>query len=108
MSSNADFLEVAEETLQNIASAIEEADSSFELDVDATGDSLSIEFADGSKYLISTHASTNEIWVSSPLSGGSHFALDEDEGTWKDSSENDLLELVTEELEELSGISIRL
>ncbi len=106
--SNADFLEVAEETLKNIANAIEEADSSFELDVDATGDSLNIEFPDGSKYLINIHGSSSEIWVSSPLSGASHFGYDEDDGTWKDSSENDLFELVTEELEDLGGISIRL
>ena len=106
--SNADFLEVAEETLKNIANAIEEADSLFDLEVDATGDSLSIEFADGSKYLINIHASTEEIWVSSPLTGGGHFAYDEDEGTWKDSSDNDLLELITEELEDLGGVSIRL
>lgn len=105
--SDADFLEVAEEVLHNIAKAIEEADSGFELDVDATGDSLSIEFPDGSKYLINIHASSNEIWVSSPLTGGSHFSYDDDE-TWKDSDENDLRELVTEEIEELCGISIRL
>ena len=106
--SNADFLELAEEILHNIAKSIEEADSAFELDVDATGDSLKIEFADGSKYLINIHASSEEIWISSPLSGGGHFAYDEDEGTWKDANETDLCELVTEELEELSGISIRL
>jgi len=106
--SNADFLELAEEVLQNIANAIEEADSAFELDVDATGDSLSIEFSDGSKYLINIHASSEEIWVSSPVSGASHFSYDEEDGTWKDSNETDLCEMVTEELEELSGISIRL
>jgi iron donor protein CyaY len=106
--SNTDFLELAEEVLQNIASAIEEADSAFELDVDATGDSINIEFSDGSKYLINIHASSQEIWVSSPVSGACHFAYDEDEGTWKDANETDLCELVTEELEELSGISIRL
>ena len=105
--SDTDFLEVAEEALQNIAKAIEEADSGFELDVDATGDSLNIEFPDGSKYLINIHASSSEIWVSSPLSGASHFAYDDDE-TWKDSNDNDLRELITEELEELGGISIRL
>ncbi len=105
---NADFLENAEELLQNIANAIEEADSSFQLDVDAMGDSVNIEFPDGSKYLITTHASTEEIWVSSPISGGSHFSYDDGEGVWKDSSDNDLLELVTQELEELGGISIRL
>ena len=106
--SDVDFLEVAEEMLKNIANAIEEADSAFELDVDATGDSLNIEFPDGSKYLINIHGSSEEIWVSSPLTGGSHFAYDEDDGTWKDSNETDLCELVTEELEDLGGISIRL
>lgn len=106
--SNADFMEMAEEILQNIANAIEEADSAFELDVDTTGDSINIEFPDGSKYLINIHASSKEIWISSPLSGGSHFTYDDDDGTWKDSSENDMCELITEELEELGGISIRL
>jgi frataxin len=106
--SNAEFLELAEEVLKNVANAIEEADSGFELDVDAMGDSLSIEFADGGKYLINIHASSEEIWVSSPVSGAGHFAYDEDDGTWKDSNETDLCELITEELEELSGISIRL
>ena len=106
--SNADFLEIAEATLKNIANAIEEADSSFDLEVDATGDSLNIEFADGSKYLINIHSGSEEIWVSSPLTGGSHFAYDENDGTWKDSDENDLLELITEELEDLGGVSIRL
>lgn len=106
--SNADFIEKAEELLQHILTAIEEADSNFELDVDSTGDSISIEFQDGSTLLINTHTSTDEIWVSSPISGGSHFSYDENEEIWKDSSDTDLLELVTQELEELSGISIRL
>ena len=105
---DADFAEIVEELLQKIADAIEEADSSFELDVDATGDAISIEFPDGSKYLISIHSSTDEIWVSSPLSGGSHFAYDEDSESWKDSSDTDLIELITQELEELGGVSIRL
>ncbi len=104
--SNRDFLHIAEETMQRISSAIEEADSNFDLEVDINGDSISIEFQDGSKYLINIHGSTKEIWVSSPVSGGSHFSYYED--SWKDSADNDLYELITEELEELGGVSIRL
>jgi CyaY protein len=55
-----------------------------ELEVDSTGDVLTVEFADGSTFVINSHRAARQIWVSAEMSA-SHFNLDEKAGRWFDS-----------------------
>ncbi len=42
-------------------------------DVEFEGGILTVELADGGKYVINRHAPNRQIWVSSPKSGAWHF-----------------------------------
>lgn len=96
---NSDFTILAEETLQAIYDAIEAADESFILEVDLMDNVLNIELPDGGEYVINKHDASGQIWLSSPMSGASHFSYDEDDERWTDSSGNDLYEILQNELE---------
>ncbi len=104
---NTEFIEIAEDTLQKIFEAIEEADQEYLLEMDFMDGMLDIELPDGRKYIINRHNSSQQIWVSSPISGASHFSYEEDEEIWKDSADNDINEFLTQELKQVAGLNIK-
>ena len=55
-----------------------------ELEVDSTGDVLTVEFEDDSTFVINSHRAARQIWVSAEMSA-SHFNFDEKVGRWFDS-----------------------
>ena len=61
-----------------------------ELEVDSTGDVLTVEFEDESTFVINSHRAARQIWVSAELSA-SHFNLDEKLGRWFDSKSGEEL-----------------
>ncbi len=52
------------------------------LDVDLQDGILTIELDAGGEYVINKHAPNRQIWVSSPVSGASHFAYVPESGAW--------------------------
>jgi CyaY protein len=54
-----------------------------ELEVDSTGDVLTVEFEDDSTFVINSHRAARQIWVSAEMSA-SHFNFDEKLGRWFD------------------------
>ena len=72
---------VADNTLNYLLDRIDE-DLGDMMEVDLNGGILSIELEDGSEYIVSKNAPNNEIWLSSPISGASHFCLDENQENW--------------------------
>lgn len=95
---NYEFLLLAEKTIENIANAIEEADSDYTLDTDFIDGVLTIILPDGGEYVINKHDASAQIWVSSPISGARHFSYDNDE--WQDNNNDNLFDVLREELEE--------
>jgi len=100
------FIELADNVLQKISDKIEEYDEDYTLEVDLLDGILNIELPDGGEYVINRHDSTQEIWLSSPSSGASHFAYEEDEEVWMDSNDNELLEMLQNELEVYINIEL--
>ncbi len=61
-----------------------------ELEVDSTGDVLTVEFEDGAVFVINSHRAARQIWVSAEMSA-SHFDYDEKLGRWLDSKSGEEL-----------------
>jgi frataxin len=67
-------------------------------DAELQGGVLNVEADDGT-WVVNKHAPTQQIWLSSPLSGARHYAFDSRSGQWKDTRGGpDLLALLSVEL----------
>lgn len=74
------FEAVAEATLGRIESVLE--DEADDLEVDRQGGILTIETADGATFVLNKHAPLRQLWLSSPVSGASHYDYDADRKRW--------------------------
>ena len=45
---------------------------------------LTVKSASGGTWVLNKHAPMRQLWLSSPVSGGSHYALDGASGEWRD------------------------
>ena len=70
------FETIAEKTLNILLDRIDDVLGD-EFDVDLNGGILNIELENGSQYVINKNAPNYEIWMSSPLSGASHYYLED-------------------------------
>jgi frataxin len=101
------FDTLADRTLQHLFAQI---DGELEdADVDLRGGILTIALEDGRQYVINKHAPNRQIWMSSPVSGASHYVHDEATGDWRSTRGGDaLLPRLARELAELTGTAIAL
>ena len=102
-----DFTEIAEKTLELIHEGLEEADSEYTLDMDVSDGILSVELPSGDSYVINVHHASEQIWVSSPVSGGCHFSYCEEDSEWSDSDGMELFAFLTQEFYELAELEVR-
>ena len=56
-----------------------ELEANTDLEVDYDGKMLSIELNPNQTYLINFHEPTNQLWVSSPISGAHHFSFNDNQ-----------------------------
>ena len=97
------FESIAQKTLNTLLDCIDD-ELGDEFDVDLNAGILSIELANGTQYVINKNAPNFEIWMSSPLSGASHYFLEDDLKTWVDTRSGcKLLDKLAEELSQSSG-----
>jgi frataxin len=96
---NTEFTQIAEACLQNIYDLIEAADTQYLLEVDLLDGILNIELPDGGQYIINKHNASKQIWLSSPVSGASHFSYMG--GEWRDSKGRELMEMMREEMRKI-------
>jgi len=75
------FDNLAEETLESLFDALDDAIGDV-AEVDYEGGMLTVELDGGRQYVINRHAASQEIWVSSPISGAAHYAFDDGKGAW--------------------------
>lgn len=107
MDANA-FETLAQETLERLFDALDEAVGA-DADVDFEGGILTVELEDGRQYVINKHAASQEIWLSSPVSGAVHFAYHEDTGQWVSTRGSEvLMRVLSTELGALTGHSVNL
>ncbi len=96
------FESLADRTLAGLQAGIEAALD--DADVDLRGGILTIELEDGRQYVINKHTPNRQIWVSSPLSGASHFAYDPATKRWRSTRGEALLhDLLATELATVTG-----
>ena len=103
------FETLAKDTLRKIADSIElaaqAADS--DLDVDLDNSVLTIELENDQIFLINKHAPLKQIWVSSPVSGASHYVWKEEACDWICTRRGiSLAETLVQELLDTAGIQI--
>jgi frataxin len=68
-------------------------------EVDFEGGVLTVELENGRQYVLNKHAPTRQIWLSSPLSGASHYGFDEASASWKNTrGGDDLIALLDKEI----------
>ncbi len=105
---DATFETLAEAALQSIADTLEDADAD-NLDVELEEGVLTIEVDDGGTFLLNKHAPMKQLWLSSPKSGASHYALAEEGGRWLSTRDGtDLLGLLAAEMSQVTGLNISL
>lgn len=83
MTSDSDFIALADATLARLGEAVDAALAASDIDGDwSLNDGiLEIEWEDGSKLIVNRHVPNREIWVAA-RSGGFHFRPQD--GTWRD------------------------
>lgn len=100
------FHRFADKTLDALVEALELLDSDGSLEVESQHGVVTIELGNGKQFVISKHASSRQIWVSSPLSGGLHFsALG---SKWVLADGRELGSVLSHDLQTLSGITVSL
>lgn len=97
----------ADRTLQDLFDRI---DAAFDdVDAELRDGILTLELDDGRQYVINKHAPNREIWLSSPVSGASHYRYDEGTGAWRSTRESaELISRLAEELAQLTGVTAAL
>jgi frataxin len=102
------FDTLADRTLQHLFAQID-AELADAADVDLRGGILTIALEDGRQYVINKHAPNRQIWMSSPVSGASHYEHDAASGAWRSTRGGDpLMPRLARELAELTGTAIAL
>ena len=67
------FISIAQNTINKIFDDLDQFNE--KLEIDLVDNNLTIEFDDEKVFIISIHEPTQQIWLSSPLSGAHHFYL---------------------------------
>ena len=75
------YHQLADNTLDQLEQALEKADAEGVIELEVEGGMMTIALA-GKQFIVSKHAPTRQVWLSSPLSGGLHFSYDEAKKDW--------------------------
>lgn len=99
------FQTLADETLARMMDTLEETLGD-QLDVDLQDGILTIELDSGGQYVINKHAPNRQIWMSSPVSGASHFDSNGDGGWVRTRGTGTLAETLSAELAAATGETV--
>jgi frataxin len=103
------FESAADTLLAELQIKIEAALDAADPEVDLRGGILTVVLDDGRQFVINKHAPTRQIWVSSPIGGAAHYALDEAAKTWRSTRSNATLrEALAADLAQATGLAVKL
>jgi len=102
------FENTANETLEKLFEALDSAIGD-QVDVDFEDSILMIELEDGRQYVINKHSPSQEIWLSSPVGGASHYRYDLNSNVWLSTRGGEsLLNVLSQELSKINGDTVAL
>ncbi|GGI88213.1 iron donor protein CyaY [Shewanella gelidii] len=103
-----EFHHLADEMFQAIENAIESAidDQDADVDIDASGNVLQLEFEDSSKIVINKQEPLHQIWVATRF-GGYHFGY-EGERWIDDRNGHEFMPFIIDSIDKQSGIKLDL
>ena len=76
------FILLADAALNRLADMAEVIDDDGGVDIELADGILTVTLQNGKQFLINRHKPSQQLWLSSPLSGGLHFDYDETEKAW--------------------------
>jgi len=98
------FHQHADKLLLSLMEALEDFDT---IEVDLIDGILTIGLEYGREIVINKHEPTEQIWLSSPLSGASHFAYTQDDDEWNNTRGGEsFTKKMSDELVKLVNINI--
>ncbi len=97
------FHRAADAYLSALFEQLEAQDGGGILDIELTSGILTIEAEDARVFVVSKHGPSQEIWLSSPLSGGLHFRPAEQGKAWALPDGRRLSAVLSEELSQATG-----
>ncbi len=101
------FEALAGATLERWAVAIE--DGCEDVDVDCDGSVLTVELEDGRIFIVNRHRPLKQIWLSSPISGASHYDWNDSEQAWTATRSDERLHLLlAREVSDVTGVAVGL
>ena len=102
---DSEFHHLADATLITISDTLEEPDQNGTLEIEYSGGLVTIQLVNSKQWIVSKHVPTRQLWLSSPLSGGLHFA--HSDGMWKLADGRELLQTLAVELKTLAHIEVQ-
>lgn len=103
----AQFSKVATAALEHIEDGLAALEHE-NLDVDLAGDVLTLEFGDGTQFVINAHSAAGQVWMAANRNAW-HFDYGQDAGTWVASKNGDeLMATVCKEVGGKLGVDIKL
>jgi frataxin len=98
-----EFQDVADEWLDRCFEAIESQDAEAALDIDLENGVMTIIVDEDNTFIVSKHAPSSQIWLSSPISGGLHFDAEDDGESWVLDDGRSITTILAEELSQLTN-----
>ena len=102
----AEFNRVSNAVLSAMLDVLERADEEGTLEVEFQMGIMTITLDGGHQFIINKHAPSQQIWLSSPLSGGLHFSFDASNKEWALADGRRLDQVLSAELHKLVGIEV--
>lgn len=93
----------ADDWLEHLFESLERQDDEAALDIDFGNGIVEITINAEQVFIISKHAPSRQLWLSSPLSGGHHFDKSKDTGGWVLKDGRSLSVVLSEELRQCTG-----
>ena len=101
------FVKVATAALEHIEDSLASLELE-QLDVDLSGDVLTLEFGDGTQFIINAHSAAEQVWMAANRTAW-HFDYDLASKTWIASKTGDeLMATVRKEVGQKLGIDVSL
>lgn len=99
-----EFQRLASAVLDALAELLEKADQNGELELEQQPGVLTVVLEGGKTLIVSQHAPSGQVWLSSPRSGGLHFSFEG--GQWKLPDGRELSAVLRADIQALGGVAV--